>query len=214
MIIGEELAAARHRAGLTVREVSEGTRIRESILRGIEQDDYSGCGGDFYARGHIRAIAQAVGTDPRPLIEQYDASVRAQQVAAPTVLTAAAPVRMRERRGINWTAVLTVLVLIALGLAGYLFVAGAGHRASGGAPAGTSQHRRSGAPAGLEPRAGEVPSLVGLPVVASAPNARGVITLPLARSVQARYLLVWFTKLAPDPAGTFLASIDNIKITG
>ena len=64
MSIGATLAAARRRAGLTVAEVSQRTRVTEPIIRGIEQDDYAACGGDFYARGHIRAIARAVGEDP------------------------------------------------------------------------------------------------------------------------------------------------------
>ena len=72
MDIGGALAAARSEAGLTVDQVSERTRIRRAIIRAIEQDDYSPCGGDFYVRGHIRAIARVVGTDPAPLIEQYD----------------------------------------------------------------------------------------------------------------------------------------------
>jgi hypothetical protein len=70
--IGGALAEARSEAGMTITQVSERTRIRETIIRGIEQDDYSACGGDFYARGHIRAIARVVGTDPVPLIEEYD----------------------------------------------------------------------------------------------------------------------------------------------
>jgi len=72
--IGGALAEARSEAGLTITEVSKRTRIRETIIRDIERDDYSACGGDFYARGHIRAIARVVGTDPVPLIEQYDAA--------------------------------------------------------------------------------------------------------------------------------------------
>ena len=77
MSIGETLAQSRQRAGLSVARVSEQTRIRETIIRGVEDDDYSACGGDFYARGHIRAIAQAVGTDPGPLIREYDRVHRA-----------------------------------------------------------------------------------------------------------------------------------------
>jgi cytoskeletal protein RodZ len=65
--IGEDLAEARRRAGLTVTQVSQQTRIRETIIRAIERDDYSACGGDFYARGHIRAIAWAAGADPEPI---------------------------------------------------------------------------------------------------------------------------------------------------
>jgi Helix-turn-helix domain len=70
--IGGALAEARSEAGLSVDQVSERTRIRATIIRAIERDDYAMCGGDFYARGHIRAIARVVGTDPAPLIEQYD----------------------------------------------------------------------------------------------------------------------------------------------
>ena len=66
MSIGEGLAQARRRVALTVTQVSERTCIRETIISGIERDDYSACGGDFYTRGHIRAIAKAVGTDPVP----------------------------------------------------------------------------------------------------------------------------------------------------
>src|SRR5215472_8682831 len=75
--IGETLAEARHQAGLTVAEVSEQTRIRPTIIRAIEDDDYTSCGGDFYARGNIRDIARVVGIDPEPLIREYDAVHRA-----------------------------------------------------------------------------------------------------------------------------------------
>lgn len=77
MPIGEALAEARRRAGLTVTQVSQRTRIRETIIRGIESDDYSACGGDFYARGHIRSIARVVGADPGPLIREFDSTRRA-----------------------------------------------------------------------------------------------------------------------------------------
>ena len=74
MSIGGTLAEARHEAGLTVADVSARTRIRQALIRDIEQDEFASCGGDFYARGHIRAIASVVGADPRPLISEYDAA--------------------------------------------------------------------------------------------------------------------------------------------
>ena len=74
MSIGEVLAAARRQAGLTITQVSQRTRIRETIIREIERDDFSACGGDFYARGHIRAMARAAGADPEPLVREYDSS--------------------------------------------------------------------------------------------------------------------------------------------
>ena len=78
MSIGDALAAARRQAGLTITQVSQRTCIRETIVRGIERGDYSACGGDFYARGHIRSIARAVGLDP----ERSDPGVRRHPGAA------------------------------------------------------------------------------------------------------------------------------------
>jgi cytoskeletal protein RodZ len=83
--VGEALAEARYRAGLTVDEVAERTRIREAVIRCIEQDDYDACGGDLYVRGYVRAIAGAVGIDAQPLIREFDTGrVRAPAPAAPT----------------------------------------------------------------------------------------------------------------------------------
>ncbi len=119
MTIGDALAAGRRQAGMTVTQVSQRTCIRETIIRGIERDDFSGCGGDFYARGHIRSIARAVGVDPDPLIEEYDATLGAPRaISAADVFQPVTPVRLKERRGPNWTAALALaLVLIAGGFA-------------------------------------------------------------------------------------------------
>ena len=128
MSIGATLAAARRRAGLTVGEVSQSTRVTEPIIRGIEQDDYAACGGDFYARGHIRAIARAVGEDPVPLIDEFDSTWRsAKEVTAAEAFQPAMPLRKRERRRVRWTAVLAALVLAVLGFASYKFASGVGH---------------------------------------------------------------------------------------
>jgi hypothetical protein len=70
--IGEALAEARNKAGLSIDQVSERTRIRETVIRDIEQDDYDACGGDLYIRGYVRVIAGAVGIDAQPLIREYD----------------------------------------------------------------------------------------------------------------------------------------------
>ena len=139
MSIGATLAAARRHAGLTVVEVSARTRVRENIIRGIEHDDYAACGGDFYARGHIRAIAEAVGTDPAPLIEEFDERWRsAQEITAAEAFQPMMPIRKRERRRVRWTAVLAVVVLAVLGFAGYKFASGVGKTQR--AADATSQH--------------------------------------------------------------------------
>lgn len=70
--IGDRLRRAREKADLSVEEISARTRMRVPIVNSIEQNDFTPCGGDVYARGHIRTLARAVGLDPHPLVEQYD----------------------------------------------------------------------------------------------------------------------------------------------
>ena len=129
MSIGESLADARRQAGLTVTQVSQQTRIRESIIRDIEQGDFAACGGDFYARGHIRSIAGAVGTDPAPLISEYDAdhgplgTLRASEVFEPSK-----PIKIRERRSPSMTMIVVVVLLAIIGYAAYRLVSSHDHK--------------------------------------------------------------------------------------
>jgi cytoskeletal protein RodZ len=133
--IGDSLATARRQAGLTITQVSLQTRIRESIIRGIEQNDFSACGGDFYARGHIRNIAEAVGTDPEPLIREYDAehgpphAMRAADVFEPS-----RPIKIRERRSPSLSLIVVVVLLAIIGYSSYRYVDS--HHHSGPAAAG------------------------------------------------------------------------------
>ena len=64
MSIGETLAQARRRAGLSVAQVSEQTRIRPLIIRGIEADDYSTSGGDFTPGGTSATSPRSSGPSP------------------------------------------------------------------------------------------------------------------------------------------------------
>lgn len=123
MTIGDALAEARRQAGLTVTQVSQRTCIRETIIRGIERNDFSACGGDFYARGHIRSIARAVGTDPEPLIREYDATQGAPEaITAADVFEPSTPIKIRERRRPNWSLAMLVVLAAIVGVATYHFL--------------------------------------------------------------------------------------------
>jgi len=142
--IGEVLGDARCRLGLSVSEVSRRTRIRAAIIWAIQQDDFSQCGGDFYARGHIRAIARAVGVDPAPLIEEYDATVReTEDVTSVVVLH---PPSGTVRRGrIAWITALGLAVLAIVGWSAYHFASATGHPRGSTAVADTAPaHHQAG----------------------------------------------------------------------
>jgi cytoskeletal protein RodZ len=174
MSIGGTLARARRDAGLSVAEVSQRTRIRETIIRGIEQDDYSACGGDFYARGHVRSIARAVGADPAALVGEYDATLRApEEITAAEALQPLLPIgadggrrpaATRGGRRPNWAAVLALALLAVVAFIGYrLATAGSGH-----APAVAGRHGR---PAAAQPR----PTITRS--AAATPSAPAITTL-------------------------------------
>jgi len=161
MSIGESLADARRQAGLTVTQVSQQTRIRESIIRDIEQGDFATCGGDFYARGHIRSIAGVVGTDPVPLISEYDADhgplhpLRAAEVFGPSK-----PIKIRERRSPSLTMIVILVLLAVIGYGAYRLVSS--HR-------GKIAHPAAAATVSTRPSAHPTPSAKPTPSATPTP---------------------------------------------
>lgn len=54
----------------------------------------------------------------------------------------------------------------------------------------------------------------GLTTVAAAYDVGGTVHLPLKPSARARYVLVWFTRLPPDPAGTYMVNVYSVTVDG
>ncbi|GHH87728.1 membrane protein [Streptomyces sulfonofaciens] len=132
LAIGRALQRARLDAGLTVDDISTATRVRIPIVHAIEQDDFSRCGGDVYAKGHIRALARAVGLDPEPLVERYDAEYGSRDAPTPaTPLFEAERIRP-DRRSPNWTAAMVAAIVAVIGFVGFTLF-------HGNAPAGGSR---------------------------------------------------------------------------
>jgi multidrug efflux pump subunit AcrA (membrane-fusion protein) len=66
----------------------------------------------------------------------------------------------------------------------------------------------------IEVRAGNSASVRQLRVVARVANPGGSLTVPVSSPVSARYLLIWFTALPPDSAGTYQATIYRVRLLG
>ena len=118
-VIGPELAAARVRVGLSVDQLSERTRIRPHVIESIEVDDFAPCGGDFYARGHLRTLARVLGKDPAPLLEQFDARYATAPINARTVFEAELATGMTGSMrstvgGPNWALLVGVVLVLVM----------------------------------------------------------------------------------------------------
>lgn len=71
LTLGTEIRDARERAGFSVAKIAEITRIRETLIKDIESDQFESCGGNAYARGHIRTIAKVLNLNADLLIEKF-----------------------------------------------------------------------------------------------------------------------------------------------
>ena len=169
MSIGDALADARRQAGLTITQVSQRTCIRETIIRGIEHSDFSACGGDFYARGHIRSVARAVGADDEELIREYDAAHGAPQaIRAADVFEPATPIKIKERRRPNWSLAMVLVLAVIAGYGIYRVVdSGPAHPARAQASSGRLPARSPTHPATDASRPTPTPSAVNPNVVIS-----------------------------------------------
>jgi len=117
--IGRALQQARIAAGLTVDDVSNATRVRIAIVHSIEADDFAPCGGDVYARGHIRTLAKAVHLDPEPLLAQFSDAHGGRPAPTPAAPLFEAERIRPERRGPNWTAAMVAAIVAVVGFVGF-----------------------------------------------------------------------------------------------
>jgi hypothetical protein len=119
LVVGPQLTRARERLGLSIAQLADRTRIRPHVIEAIEVDDFTPCGGDFYARGHLRTLARVLGLEAAPLLASYDAEyadapIDARRVFEAELATAAdGPIRS-TRGGMNWSVLVAAVMALVL----------------------------------------------------------------------------------------------------
>ena len=120
---GEQLRLAREARGVSLREISEQTRISMRYLEAIETDEYKRLPGGIFNRSFIKAYAKYIGYDEKAALEGYariarergDAPEENQPISnRPLVYTDGA-----STRSPIITLLLTVLILAVLSLVVY-----------------------------------------------------------------------------------------------
>jgi cytoskeletal protein RodZ len=66
------MQGARESASLSIDELASRISIRAGLLREMENNNFIHCGGDTYARGHLRNIAAHILVDPQTLLDLYN----------------------------------------------------------------------------------------------------------------------------------------------
>jgi cytoskeletal protein RodZ len=112
------ITKARKFAGLSIDELSAATNIRAPLLRQIESDNFSQCGGDTYARGHLRNIATKLNVDPQIFLTAFeDEQMHVDRSMQDLLVENSVMREPRENRKVSWK----VLVAISIST---LFIAG------------------------------------------------------------------------------------------
>ena len=117
MSLGEFLQGARESAGLNIDELAERTSISAGLLREIEKNNFVHCGGDTYARGHLRNIAPIISVDPQTLIDLYNNEHSSENRKIHDMLVENNVTRIpTERKSISWKslAIASIVVLAAV----------------------------------------------------------------------------------------------------
>jgi cytoskeleton protein RodZ len=77
MSLGALIVKSRTDARLSIEDLSKLTNIPVTLLRDMENNNFAKCGGETYARGHLRNIATKVGIDERIFLDLFESEVTA-----------------------------------------------------------------------------------------------------------------------------------------
>jgi cytoskeletal protein RodZ len=117
MTLGSTIRDAREAARLSLESLSESTSIRLGLLTEMENNNFAHCGGDTYARGHLRTIAKRIGLNPQILLDLYDDQHSTEKRAMQELLVENNIMQVpREKKTISWKvpALLSVTILFVI----------------------------------------------------------------------------------------------------
>jgi cytoskeleton protein RodZ len=120
MNLGEVLQSARTAAGLSIEDLASITSIRAGLLIEIEKNNFSHCGGDIYARGHLRNIAPKLGLDANQLVDLYNTEHSVESRSINEMLAENSVTRVpHEKKSLSWKvpAAFSIAILLVLGIA-------------------------------------------------------------------------------------------------
>jgi cytoskeletal protein RodZ len=117
--LGEVLASARISVNLSLDDLSSHTSIRAGLLSEMEKNNFKHCGGDIYARGHLRNIAPKIGLEAAILIELYNKEHSAESRSINEMLDENNVARVpHEKKNLSWKVPaafsLTILMVLAI----------------------------------------------------------------------------------------------------
>lgn len=197
--LGARLRRAREARDLSLREVSDQTRITRRHLEAIEADDYKQLPGGIFNRSFVKAFARAVGYDEDEAVRAYQQVARDSGESfddAPPTTRQASRIYMDDvpARSPLLTALLSLVILAVISLAAYAALHY--YRRTSDPPAPQPTATTTSAPARANPAANPAPN-ASQPAPAATPTFAG-----LKVSVRAKGEDVWIRTLRDGEASS------------
>ena len=120
MSLGSMISRARKDAGLSIDDLSAATNIRGTLLRDMEANNFSQCGGETYARGHLRNIAIKLKVDPQIFLTAFeDEQMQVDRTMRDLLVENNVMREPKETRKVSWKVLVTISIasLFVAGLA-------------------------------------------------------------------------------------------------
>ena len=74
--LGRYLKRERESRNLSLREASKITKVKEPILKAIEEDQYASLPSPTYVKGFLLSYAKYIGLDPNDVLLRYESRLR------------------------------------------------------------------------------------------------------------------------------------------
>jgi len=205
--LGEELKRRREQRGISLRNISDETRINMRFLQAIESDNYRVLPGAVFNRRFVAAVAKQVGMDEEEAVRRYveqeqahaeDDSSSAYQLPPVGDMTIG---KEQETRSRLWIVPVVLIVLGAIGFAIWKTSPGFRNQVSALMGKGESKPEDDGHPAA----AAQQPAPTATQPNQPAPTQDGkVLDAGLKIDIKVLQAECWFrTKVDNQPASDF-----------
>lgn len=179
MNLGEVLHNARTSVGISLEDLAAATSIRAGLLSEMEKNNFSHCGGDIYARGHLRNLAPKLGLDAHELINLYNEEHSAESRSINEMLVENNVARVpHEKKSISWKvpAAFSIAIVLVVGVVQIVIsnVNSDGPRIVEPTPSATASSSASAEPTPSSSATSEAPASQGvsMSITASRGNSR------------------------------------------
>lgn len=113
--IGEELKREREFREISLRDISDATKINIRMLEAIEKDHFEALPGGIFNRNFIRAYAEYIGLDPEVIIRKYivQTGTDAEAKLPSSIVVPVAKIDSdSSRKMIFWICIAVLLILV------------------------------------------------------------------------------------------------------